>query len=94
MDRGESGNSPSYRELWKQSLVGQTIDVKLNSIYEGLGEIKKLIIDKAKEKPEQRLVRRGTQFNSITDPTKPGYPSISNMVRTMRTIEHLEQEYD
>jgi len=94
MDRGESSNSPPNKELWKQSLVGQTIDAQLNSIYKGLGEIQKLIIDKAKEKLEQRLVRRRTQFNSIIDPTKPGYPSISNMVSTMRTIKDLEQEYD
>jgi len=93
MDRGESSNSPPYKELRKQSLVGQTIDAKLNSIYEGLGEVQKLIIDKAKEKPEQRLVRRRTQFNSIIDPTKSGHPSISNMVITMHTIEDLEQEY-
>jgi len=94
MDKGESSNSPPYKELWKQSLVGQTIDAKLNSIYEGLGEIQKLIIEKANEKPEQRLVRRRTQFNSITDLTKPGYPFINNMVSTMRAIEDLEQEYD
>jgi len=94
MDRGESSNSPPYKELWKQPLVGQTIDAKLNSIYKGLGEIQKLIIEKANEKPEQRLVRWRTQFNSITDPTKFGYPSISNMVSTMHTIEDLEQEYD
>jgi len=94
MDRGESSNAPPYKELWKQSLVGQTIDAKLGSIYEGLGEVQKLIIDKAKEKPEQRLVRRRTEFNSIIDPTKLGYPSISNMVSTMCTIKDLEQAYD
>jgi len=94
MDRGETSNSPPYKEWWKQPLVGQTIDAKLNSIYEGLGEIQKLFIKKANEKPEQCLVRRRTQFNSITDPTKPGYPFISNMVITMHTIEDLEQEYD
>ena len=92
MDRGESSNAPPYKELWKQSLVGQTIDAKLDSMYEGLEEVQKLIIDKAKEKPEQRLVRRRTQLNSVIDPTKPGYPSISNMVSTMRTIEELEQD--
>ena len=94
MDREESSNSPPYKELWKQTLVGQAIDAKLHSTYKGLGGIQKLIIEKAKEKREQRLVRRRTQFNSITDPTKPGYPSITNMVSTMRTIEDLEQEYD
>ena len=94
MDRGESSNTPPYKELRKQTLIGQTIDAKLDSIYEGLGEIQKLIIEKANERPGQRLVRRITQFNSITDPTKLGYPSISNMVNTMRTIEDLEQEYD
>jgi len=94
MVRGESSDSLPCKELWKQSLVGQTIDAKLKSIYEGLGEVQKLIIDKAKEKPEQRLVRRRTQFNSIIDPTKPGYPSISNMVSTMPTIKDLEQVYD
>jgi len=78
----------------EKPLVGLTIDAKLDSIYEGLGEIQKLIIEKSKEKPEQRLVRRRIQFNSITDPTKSGYPFISNMVSTMRTIEDLEHEYD
>ena len=58
MDRGEPSNSLPYKELWKQSLTGQTIDAKLNSIYEGLGEIQKLIIEKVNDKPEQRLVRR------------------------------------
>ena len=94
MDRGESSNPPPYKELWKQSLTGQTIDAKLNNIYEGLGEIQKLIIEKVNDKPEQRLVRRRTQFKSIIDPTKPEYPSISNMVSTLRTIEDLENEYD
>ena len=94
MDRGELSNTPPYKELWKQSLVGKTIDAKRNSIYEGLGEIQKLIIEKANEKPEQCLVRRRTQFNSVTDHTKPGYLSISNIISTMRTIEDLEQEYD
>ena len=50
MDRGEPSNPPPYKELWKQSLVGQTIDAKLNSIYEGLGEIQKLIIEKVNDK--------------------------------------------
>jgi len=94
MDRGEPSNSLPYKELWKQSLTGQTIDAKLNSIYEGLGEIQKLIIEKVNDKLEQRLVRRKTQFNLIIDPTKPGYSSISNMVSTLRTIEDLENEYD
>jgi len=94
MDRAEGSNPPPYKELWKKPLVGQTIDAKLDSIYEGLGEIQKLIIEKSKEKPEQLLVRRRTQFNSVTNPTKPGYPSISNMVSTMRTIKDLEHEYD
>jgi len=30
----------------------------------------------------------------MIDPTKPGYPSISNMVSTMRTIEDLKNEYN
>ena len=94
MDRGESSNTPPYKELRKQTLIGQTIDAKLDSIYEGLGEIQKLIIEKANENLGQRLVRRGMQFNSITDPTKPEYPSISHMVSTMLTIEDFEQEYD
>ena len=57
MDGGESSNATPYKELWKQSLVGQTIDAKLNSIYEGLGKIQKLIMEKPNEKPEQHLVR-------------------------------------
>jgi len=94
MDKGECSKPLPYKELLKKPLVGQTIDVKLASIHEGLGEIQKLIIEKSKEKREQRLVRRRTQFNSVTDPTKPGYPSISNMVSTTRTIEDLEYECD
>ena len=82
MDRGESSNTPPYKELWKQTLIGQTIDAKLDSIYERLGEIQKLIIEKANEKPGQRLVSRRTHFNSITDPTKSGYPSISCLLYT------------
>jgi len=53
-----------------------------------------LILEKSKEQPEQRLVKRRTQFTSMIDPTKPGYPSVSNMVSTMRTIEDLENEYN
>jgi len=94
MDSTESSTPRPYKELWKKPLRGQTIDVKLDCIYEGLGEIQKLILDKSKEEPEQRLVKRRTQFNSVIDPTKPGYPSISNMVSTIRTIEDLENEYN
>jgi len=56
MDRGEPSNSLPHKELWKHSLTGQTIDAKLDSIYEGLGEIQKLNIEKVNDKPEQRLV--------------------------------------
>ena len=42
----------------EKPLIGQTIDVKLECIYEGLGEIQKLILEKSKEQPEQRLVKR------------------------------------
>ena len=91
MDSAESSTPCPCKELWKQPLIGQTIDVKLDCIYEGLGEIQKLILDKVKE---QRLVKRRMQFNSVIDPTKPGYQSISNMVSTMRTIEDLEKEYN
>jgi len=94
MDSTESSTPRPYKELWKKPFRGQTIDVKLDCIYEGLGEIQKLILDKSKEEPEQRLVKRRTQFNSVIDPTKPGYPSISNMVSTIRTIEDLENEYN
>ena len=93
MDSAESSIPQPYKQLWKKPLIGQTIDVKLDCIYEGLGEIQKLILEKSKEQPE-RLVKRRTQFNSVIDPTKPGYPSISNMVSTMRTIEDLENEYN
>jgi len=92
MDSEESNTSRPYKELWTKPLIGQTIDVKLDCIYEGLREIQKLILEKSKEQPEQRLVKRRTQFNSAIDPTKPGYPSISNMVSTMHTIEDLENE--
>ena len=72
MDSAESSTSRPYKELWKKPLIGQIIDVKLDCIYEGLGEIQKLILEKSKEQPEQRLVKRRTQFNSVIDPTKPG----------------------
>ena len=94
MDSAEGSTSRPYKELWKKPLIGQTIDVKLDCICEGLGEIQKLSLKKSKEQPEQRLVRRRTQFNFVLDPTKPGYPFISNMVSTMRTIEDLENEYN
>jgi len=94
MDSAESSTSWPYKELWKKPLIGQTIDVKLDCIYEGLGEIQKLILKKSKGQLEQRLIKKLTQFNSVIDPTKPGYPSISNMVSTMRTIEDLENEYN
>jgi len=58
MDSAESSTSRPYKELWKKPLIGQIIDVKLDCIYEGLGEIQKLILEKSKEQPEQRLVKR------------------------------------
>jgi len=29
MDRAEGSNAPPYKELWKNPLIGQTIDTKL-----------------------------------------------------------------
>ena len=52
MDSTESSTPRPYKELWKKPLRGQTIDVKLDCIYEGLGEIQKLIRDRSKEEPE------------------------------------------
>jgi len=48
MDSAESSTSRPYKDLWKKPLIGQTIDVKLDCIYEGLGEIQKLILEKSK----------------------------------------------
>ena len=52
MDSTESSTPRLYKELWKRPLRGQTMDVKLDCIYEGLGEIQKLIRDRSKEEPE------------------------------------------
>ena len=94
MDKASSSSTLPYKELWKIGLNGQTIDAKLESIYEGLGEVQKLIISRTPTKEdEQRIVRRRIRFNPSIDPTKPGYPSISNMVRTFYSLEELEKEY-
>ena len=81
-------------ELWKTPIIGQTIDAKLDSIYEGLGEIQKLVLERTKPKYEQRIVRRRIHVTPTCDPTKPGYPSISNTIRTFYSLEELEREYD
>ena len=75
-------------------LIEQTLDVKLDSIHEVLGEIHKLVLERAKPTKEQRIVQRRLNFNASCDPTKPGYPSISNIVRTFCSPEELEQQYD
>ena len=82
MDKASTSTETPYKELWKAPLIGQTIDAKLESIYEGLGEIQKLVLERTRPKDEQRIVRRRIHFNSSCDPTKPDYPSISNMGRT------------
>jgi len=94
MDKASTSRETPYKELWNMPLVGQTIDAKLDSIYEGLGEIQKLVIGKTSGKNEQRIVRRRVHFNLACDPTKPRYPSVSNMVRTFYSLEELEKEYD
>ena len=88
-----SSNSP-YKELWKESIKGQTIDAKLDSIYEGLGEVQKLVLEQTLPSPEKRIVRRKVHFSPPGDPTKPGFPSITNMVRTFQTLEELEEAYN
>jgi len=95
MDKASSSSNPPYKELWRTVLTGQTIDAKLESIYEGLGEVQKLSISRTTtQEDEQRIVRRGIRLNPSIDPTKPGYPSISNMVRTFYSLEELEKEYN
>ena len=94
IEKASSSSTLPYKELWKTGLTGQTIDAKLESIYEGLGEIQKLVISRTKDEDEQRIVRRRVRFNPSIDPTKPGYPSIANMVRTFYSLEELEKEYD
>ena len=88
-----SSNAP-YKELWTEPIKGQTIDAKLDSIYEGLGEVQKLILEQTRPSPEKRIVRRKVHFSPPGDPTKPGFPSITNMVRTFYSLEELEKEYD
>jgi len=56
MDKVSITRETPYKELWKIPLAGQTIDAKLDSIYEGLGEIQKLVIEKTSGKNEQRIV--------------------------------------
>jgi len=53
-------------------LVGQTLDAKLGSIYEGLGEIQKLVLERTKQINKQTIVRRRIKFNPSCDPVKPG----------------------
>ena len=93
IEKASSSSTLPYKELWKTGLAGQTIDAKLESIYEGLGEIQKLVISRTKDEDEQRIVRRRVRFNPSIVPTKPGYPSITNMVRTFYSLEELEKEY-
>ena len=62
-----------YKELWKIPLVGQTLDVKLNSIYEGLGEIQKLVLDRTKSENEQRLFEG--EYISVHLATQPNQGS-------------------
>jgi len=40
----------------ENTIVGQTLDAKLDSIYEGLGEIQKLVLERTKPTNEQRIV--------------------------------------
>ena len=94
MDKASSSTDVPYKELWKIPLIGQTIDAKLDSIYEGLGQVQELVLDRTRSKDEQRIVQRKAHFDLACDPTKPGYPSISNIVRTFYLLEELEKEYD
>jgi len=94
MDKASTSAETPYTELWQTPLIGQTIDAKLESIYEELGEIQKLDLERTKPRDEQRSVCRRIHFNPSCDPTKPGYPSSSNMVRTFYSLEELGKEYD
>ena len=94
MSNTSTSSNPPYKELWKESIKGQTIDAKLDSIYEGLGEVQKLVLEQTLPSSEKRIVRRKVHFSPPGDPTKPGFPSITNMVRTFQTLEELEEAYN
>ena len=94
MDRASTSTEVPYKELWRTPVVGQTLDAMLDSIHEGLGEIQKLVLGRTKPINEQRIIRRRIKLNPSCEPIKPGYPSISNMVRMFYSREELEQEYD
>ena len=48
MDKASTSTDIPYKELWTTPLKGQTLDAKLDCIYDGLGEIQKLVIEKTK----------------------------------------------
>ena len=56
MDKASSSTDVPYKELWKLPLVGQTTDANLDSIYEGLEEVQKLVLDRTRSQDEQRIV--------------------------------------
>jgi len=55
-------------------LAGQTIDAKLESIYEGLGDIQKLVIERTENENEQRIVQRRVHLIHHVIPLNQGIP--------------------
>ena len=53
-----------------------------------------MVLERTKPKDKQRIVRQRIHFKPMCDLTKPGYPSISNMVRTLYSLEEIERECD